>query len=499
LTAAPLPEDVSLEQLRRQAQDLRDLARAGISGALNLVAAHYPAAPSPLTLAGARLVVARHYGFASWARLMRHLEIVGQYRRAPDEVADPADPAGEFLALACLRYGGDDAPARWDRAASLLAAHPEMTGASIHAAAAAADETAVRAQLETDPALAGRPGGPYQWEPLLYLAYARHDPAVTQAATVGTARLLLDHGADPNAGYLWHGLTPPFTALTGALGSGESDQLAHPHAVALASVLLAAGADPNDGQALYNRQFGTDDSHLVLLFGYGLGRGDGGPWRARLGHALDSPPELLRGQLWWAIVHDMQDRVRLLVDHGADIDTPFAAPGGRPSSWRTSDGRTPAEVAALAGCPELVEWLVLRGAARPAGEGVDGLIAAVLADDRAAADRLRDFAEQARAERPALIVWAAARRKPDAVVLLADLGFDVNARGRADIPMEQAWETALHQAAADGDIELALVLLDLGADPNIKDTRFDSTPLGWARHFDQHAMVALLEPLTSLR
>ena len=86
----------------------------------------------------------------------------------------------------------------------------------------------------------------------------------------------------------------------------------------------------------------------------------------------------MRVQLWWAIVHDMRDRVRLLVEHGADVHTPYAAPGGRPSWARSSDGRTPAEVAALNGCPELVDWLVAHGAARPALTGVDALIAAAL-------------------------------------------------------------------------------------------------------------------------
>jgi hypothetical protein len=134
---------------------------------------------------------------------------------------------------------------------------------------------------------------------------------------------------------------------------------------------------------------------------------------------------------------------------------------------------------------------------RPAGEGVDGLSAAILSDDRAAVERLRDHAEAARASRPALIVWAAARRKAGAIVLLAELGFDVNALGRSDIPMEQAWETALHEVAGHGDVQLARLLLDLGADPDIRDCRFDSTPLGWARHFGQLAMAELLEPLTS--
>ncbi len=500
MTTVPLPDDPSLEQLRKQAKDLRDLARAGVAGALDLVAAHHPEGAHAVTLAGAQLVVARHYGFASWPRLKAHIETIERYSRAPDEVDAldaHGDPADAFLAYACLRYGDDDAPPRWDRARRILAEHPDVVRTSIHAAAAAADAPAVRLHLRADPTAARRDGGPYRWEPLLYLAFARHDPAVSADAVVATARLLLDHGADPNAGYLWHGLTTPFTALTGALGNGEGDQPEHPHAFALARVLLDAGADPNDGQVLYNRQFGADDRHLELLFEYGLGSGDGGPWRRRLGHSLDTPTELVRGQLWWAIVHDMRERVALLVAHGADVRTPYAAPGGRPASLRTSDGRSAAQVAALAGCPELAAWLVTRGSPPPRPVGVDGLVAAVLADDRGAVDRLRAHVDEARSQRPALVVWAAARRKLAAIASLVELGFDVNARGRTDIPMEQAWETALHEAAAHGDVEMARLLLDLGADPNIIDTRFGATPLGWAQHFGQAAMIELLAPLTA--
>ena len=74
----------------------------------------------------------------------------------------------------------------------------------------------------------------------------------------------------------------------------------------------------------------------------------------------------------------------------------------------------------------------------------------------------------------------------------------MNAKGRSDIPMEQQWETALHEAASAGDLDLARLLLRLGADPDVKDTRFDATPLGWARHFGQQAMIALLEPVDRL-
>ena len=52
-----LPDDASLEQLRMQAKDVRDLACAGVPGALDLVAEHHPKGAHPVTLTGAQLVV----------------------------------------------------------------------------------------------------------------------------------------------------------------------------------------------------------------------------------------------------------------------------------------------------------------------------------------------------------------------------------------------------------------------------------------------------------
>lgn len=484
-----LPDDPNFEQLRKRAKDLRDQARAGAPDALALVGAHHPDGPHAPSLAGAQLVVARHYGFASWAALKRHVQTIQRHRRAPDDV-DRADTIGdEFLLLACLRYGDDDAPSRWRRAAELLAAHPEITRTSVHAAAAAADVDALAVSLAADATLARAEGGPFGWEPILYLCYARHDPTVSEHATRQAADLLLRHGADPNAGYLWHGLTSPFTAVTGAAGGGEGDQPAHPHAVALLRALLAAGADPNDAQALYNRQFAADDSHLVPLLEHGLGHGAGGPWRARLGDAVPSPADLIATQLWWAVAHDMPARVRLLAEHGADIHGPFPATGERPAM-------TPAELAALCGSRAVLDYLVAQGAPPPAAAGVDGLIAAALAGDRATVDRLRRHVGDARRQRPGLIVWAAARRAWHAVPILAELGFDVNARGRADVPREQEWQTALHAAAQHDDLDGARLLVDLGADPNIHDARFDATPLGWAEHFGHTRVAEFLRPLT---
>jgi ankyrin repeat protein len=405
--------------------------------------------------------------------------------------APAGDPSDAFLRHACLWYQ-DDQPERWGAARQLLAEHPDITHGNVHAAAAAADVPALRAVLAEDPSVASRDGGPYRAEPLYYLAYARHDPAIAREAALGAARLLLDTGADPNAGYLWQGLPTPFTVLTGVFGEGELGpvrQPRHPHSLALARLLLEAGADPNDGQALYNRMFEPGNDHLELLFEFGLGTGDGGPWRARMGTAVDTPVELVRGQLAWAITHGMTERVRLLADHGVDVAAPF------------DDGATPAAMAATTGHTDLIDLLIGYGAAVPHLASVDAFIAAALVADRAKVDQLRldhpALVDEIRSARPALVAWAAACGRPDAVELLVGLGFDVNAKGRTDIPSDQPWQTALHKAVEEGDLELAQTLLRLGADPDIRDCRFDSTPLGWARYFGQESLVELLEPITT--
>ena len=489
-----LPEQPSLEQLRNQAKDLRRAVLAGSAAASAEVIARCPGlrlpAGTPFPLRAAQLVIARRYGFTSWARLKRHVAVLRRYSRFPERITTSGD-ADTFLRLACLNYA-DDAPARWAQARQILERAPGIAEGDAHVAAAAADPGALRRVLAADPAAASREGGPFQWEPLFYLAYARHDPAISLDATLQSARLLLAAGANPNAGYLWHGLPTPFTVLTGAFGEGEGGperQPRHPHSLALARLLLAAGADPNDGQALYNRMFQPGNDHLELLFEFGLGTGDGGPWHRLLGDKLDAPAAMLRGELAWAITHGMTARVHLLVSRGVDLTAAL------------SNGVSAAAMAATTGHADLVDYLVAHGAPTLDLAPPEAFTAAVLAADRASLSRLLaghpGLAATMRAERPALITWAAACGSAAAAELLTELGFDVNAKGRTDMPSDQPWQTALHKAAEDGNLELARTLLRLGADPNIRDQRFGATPLGWARHFGQQELIDLLEPLTA--
>ena len=492
MATAALPQDPDLDQLRNQARELQRAVRHGDSRALTRVTRWHPDPPPaerfPLT--AAQLVLAREHGFPSWARLRRYVQIVTARAWTPGPAPEGEPLADRFLRLACLTYSDDETADRV-AAAQLLAEHPELPRQNLFTAAACADVAEVRRQLAGRPAGATVTGGPYGWSPLLYQAYARHHPDVELAATLEVARLLLDGGADPDDGRFWHALPTPFTVLTGVLGYGEGRQPWHPHAIAFARLLLDRGADPNDGQALYNRMFGGNDDHLVLLFEYGLGRDTGGPWHRLLGDSLESPTEMLRSLLAWAITHDQRARVALLAEHGVDVFSPFSK-----AESRSPRRGTPVEVALVNGHRELADQLLALGARPPRLSAADAFVAAVLAGDAEAVRGTPDEVVAAvRRRRTGLVTWAAAQGAPVAVELLAGAGFDVNALGRSDLPSNQRWHTALHVAAERGDVELARKLLELGADPDIPDKRYRSTPRGWARYFGQKEVAELLEPV----
>jgi ankyrin repeat protein len=52
--------------------------------------------------------------------------------------------------------------------------------------------------------------------------------------------------------------------------------------------------------------------------------------------------------------------------------------------------------------------------------------------------------------------------------------------------------TALHMTTESGAIEIAQMLLDAGADPNIRDDKYHSTALGWALFFGREELVDLI-------
>ena len=476
-----LPEHPDLDQLRSQARELQRDVRSGVSRALDRAALGHPDPDFPLH--AAQLLLAREYGFPSWPRLQRQVAAV--VARTWDVTEPRADEslADQLLRLACLDYGSDS-PIRLRAAVELLGQHPELpeTAAGVAAAAVCGRPELVAQAIRADPAAASAASGPHGWSPLFYLAYGRIVTSLED--TLACANLLLSSGADPNDGRFFAGLASPFTVLTGAFGSGEGDQPPHRHAMALAELLLEAGAEPNDAQTLYNRQFSTEDDFLELLLAHGLGRKQDGPWMRLLPDALESPTELVRALLGWAVLHDQQERVTRLIAAGVDVVSPL--------DYRFAPGRTPLEAAVLAGHGELAERLRAAGATEPAFGPVDDVVAAVLAGDR---DRLLALGapaiQEARRARPGLVVWASSQGGMEAVAVAVSCGFDVNALARADVFVEQPWQTALHTAVERDDPDLVRQLLGLGADPSIRDGRFGGTPADWTEHLGHRDLLPL--------
>src|SRR5262249_5965211 len=88
----PLPNNPSLEHLRKEAKRSRAAVMAGAGEALAAVREFHPRADRALarfTLADAQLVTARSYGFATWARLKRHLADIEPFVWSPPGAPDP--------------------------------------------------------------------------------------------------------------------------------------------------------------------------------------------------------------------------------------------------------------------------------------------------------------------------------------------------------------------------------------------------------------------------
>lgn len=404
--ASTLPNNPSLDRLRDEARKLQRGVIAGDRRATELVHRHHPRpdialAKDRLPLHDAHVTVARAYGFTGWPALVRYLEAAADLSVDPGALdEDSFGPPDRFCAWASLRYNESDAPPRRQAAAELLAADPGMVDRHVWAAASAADPDALARHLDARPESASIGGGPFGWAPLMYLSYSRAPLNRSRDHVLSAARLLLDAGADPNAGYLWCGMSTPFTVLTGVFGEGEQGprrQPRHPFATELATLLLQRGAHPVDQQTLYNRMFRADDSHLELLFAYGLADAGPSPWELRLGEAMETRSQMWQRQIDWAATHGFTNRLELLAQHGIDVA------GG-----------------------EVVEPTT-----------------------------------------------------PD----------DLNAR-------DEEGATPLHHAAWEGDLTLIQRLLDAGADPSVTDSRFESTPLGWAEHAYQTEAAELLRAYT---
>ncbi|MBB3605598.1 hypothetical protein FHT40_005285 [Mycolicibacterium sp. BK556] len=369
--ASALPDNPSLDRLRTDARTLQRGVLANDPEALDAIRRHHPRPDLALQrfrLHDAQLAIARRYGFSGWPALVEYLSIADQLSVDPGRVDEDAlVPADHFCALSSLRYDEADAPPRWQAAADLLQANPAVPQHHVWAAASAADPVALARHLEGRPGLATTAGGPFGWVPLMYLCYSRVPLPRNEDDVVTAAVALLDAGADPNSGYLWRGMSTPFTALTGVFGEGEQGpgrQPRHPFAPALAPLLLQRGAHPADQQTLYNRMFRADDSHLHLLFEHGLADAGPSPWEQRLGEAMETREQMWRRQIEWAAEHGFGDRLALLARHGIDVSGAELVEQALPRdpNARDHEGATPLHHAAWSGDLDLIRRLLDAGA-----------------------------------------------------------------------------------------------------------------------------------------
>ena len=244
------------------------------------------------------------------------LAIARELRRAQLAGARPHVQAHSDRARTFVEWATS---ARRDDAEALLALDPALERRGLDAALVLGHVERVRDALAGDPGVARRAFGARGWEPLLY---------VTHSAFFGGER---------------------------------SDGL-----LACAGLLLAAGADPDDGRSLRAAAGAEDPACLELLLDAGA-RIQGAmalAHAAQRGRPATTRMLLARGPrdwderenaLQWAVHAEASaEMVPLLVEHGADLEASF-----------DGTGRTPYGVAVRSGRADLAELLVSLGARAP--------------------------------------------------------------------------------------------------------------------------------------
>jgi ankyrin repeat protein len=409
---------VDLQQLRKQAKDLVRAARAGDEAALARLGGR------EVQLSRAQLVIARENGYASWPRLVA-----------------AAEAGAESFVLAAT--GG-----RAGRARAYLEAKPDLLADPwARLVAGRGWDGDVRAA-----------GGPRNWPPIMYVAHS----ALADAAAL---RDLLARGADPNDGAVNE--YGPISPLYGAAGVVHDPERTR--------VLLEAGADPDDGESLYHSTEAGDADCLRLLLEHGAETRE----TNALAHALDYEPlEPVRMLLEAGadpnegalISHAVRrgrgaDAVRLLAEHGGDVNRP----GGE--TWRGDVPlRTPYQHAVLRSRDDVAEALRELGADTAVAPH-DLVVAAVTRGEAPDGPLPQTFD----VDQQEVLILAALWGRLDAVADAVGVGFTGVVGGSPE-------GSLIQHAGWVGQPDVVRALLDRGADPH--------GALGWAAHGSQYHELA---------
>jgi ankyrin repeat protein len=477
-----LPANPSLDWLRKTAKQRLVELRA-----------HQPNA----RLHQAQLAVAHHYGFTSWRALKSHVDSISptphdrhrvfEAARAGDVEAvrrafasgfDPATPDADGRTIYQIakdrKHGAIELLAR-DLQGGKTRPDDEMAAIqAILRAAQSGDLDALRLGLDAHPEWIDALGGGFQKATALHLAALRNQHAAI--------RLLIERGADLDPRDFPDNATP----LHFAAAHGDLKTI---------GLLVEAGADIN----------GNGDDHGIGVLG----------WATCFREVRQEVAAYLLGHgaklnLWTAIALDRADELRAMVARDRSL---LAA-----RMTRNEHRRTALHHAVFKNRPRMVRLLLELGAdpterdatgstalttASEAGADqsiVAALLAAGVAPDLLTAVNMGRTAEAEMMlrENPSRIGpdgadtialhLAVSRRNLTTLRWLLAHGVDVNAKR----PMWDCNHTALHMTTESGAIEIARMLLDAGADPNLRDDKVHSTALGWALYFDRDDMAELI-------
>jgi hypothetical protein len=266
---------------------------------------------------------------------------------------------GRFLDAAVPRPEDDHGSGDAVRARSMLAREPSIATANIYTASVLGDAETVAALLADEPSLSRKKGGPRDWEPLLYLvfSYFLREAGERPEGFMRSARLLLDQGADPNAFFLSG--EERESVLYGAAGVANNSGIAR--------ILLEAGANPNDDEAVYHAAAFEDLSCIGFMVNRGLKLNDRGTALLRkldfddyegVWWLLSAGADPNAGVQAWgktalhqAVLRGRDERfVDLLLEHGADVQA------------RTAEGKTACDLALELGRSDIVDILRAWGA-----------------------------------------------------------------------------------------------------------------------------------------